>query len=94
MYASILAPNSTVSHTFKRPKGYMHLIMRQTGYRSPKTSLDGKGPRVTVKLGDAVTELEEGDGCYFDSVEGQTIEIQGGGDGDSELLLFDLANEA
>lgn len=95
MHASILSPESSVSHTFDRPKGYLHLIMRQTGYRGPKTKLDGKGPRLSVKLGDAeAVTLEEGDGVYLDQVEGRKVDIQSVGDGDAEFVLFDLANEA
>lgn len=95
MHASILAPESTVSHTFERPKGYLHLIMRQTGYRSVKTDLGGKGPRLTVKVGDAQEiTLEEGDGVYLDQVEGHTLDIKSVGHGDAEFVLFDLAKEA
>ena len=95
MHASVLAPDATVSHIFERPKGYLHLIMRQTGYRSPKTDLGGKGPRLTVTLGDEQeVTLEEGDGVYLDQVQGRKLDIRSTGDGDAEFVLFDLANEA
>ncbi|KAK4046226.1 hypothetical protein OIV83_006258, partial [Microbotryomycetes sp. JL201] len=94
MYSTILEPESAVEHTFKQPKGYLHLIMRQTGYRSPRTELGGKGPHVTVTVGSqAPVELEEGDGVYLDNVQGETVSFTASGDANAEFVLFDLANE-
>ncbi|KAK4047690.1 hypothetical protein OIV83_005198 [Microbotryomycetes sp. JL201] len=94
MYSTILEPESAVEHTFKQPKGYLHLIMRQTGYRSPRTELGGKGPHVTVTVGSqAPVELEEGDGVYLDNVQGETVSFRASGEGNAEFVLFDLADE-
>ncbi|ORY92898.1 RmlC-like cupin domain-containing protein [Leucosporidium creatinivorum] len=94
MLASILSPSSTVSHTFEQPKGYLHLIMRKTGYRSPSSELQGKGPRVAVKVGEQKeVVVEEGDGVYLDKVEGETVSFTSVGDAEAELVLFDLAEQ-
>lgn len=94
MYSTILESGSRVEHTFAEPKGYLHLIMRQTGYRTPKADLDDKGPRVTVTVkGQRPVTLEEGDGVYLDQAQGQTVTFETSGDGNAEFVLFDLANE-
>ncbi|KAM0787760.1 hypothetical protein ACM66B_003817 [Microbotryomycetes sp. NB124-2] len=94
MYSSILEPGTSVQHTFKQPKGYLHLIMRQTGYRSQYAELDGKGPHVTVKVGSQEPlKIEEGDGVYLDNVQGETVSLEASGEGNAEFVLFDLAKE-
>lgn len=93
MYAAILEPSQTRDFIFTQGKGYLHLTMRKTGYRGPHSDLNGSGPRLSVKLGEKEVQLEEGDGLYFDKVQGETIVINSVGDGEAEFVLFDLADE-
>lgn len=95
MYASILSPSSSVSHTFEQPKGYLHLIMRKSGYRAPGAKIGGAGgPKVSVKVGEKEeVQLEEGDGVYFDQVKGESVKVTSVGEGEAEFVLFDLAEE-
>ncbi|KAM0752152.1 Pirin-domain-containing protein [Meredithblackwellia eburnea MCA 4105] len=75
-------------------KGYLHLIMRQKGYRLPHQKLS-EGPKLAVELvgkdgENQVSELVEGDGLYLDQIEGSLITIKNVGEGDAEFVLFDL----
>ena len=77
MYASILSPGQKVSHTFESgTKGYLHLVMNNTG---AKVSITGKsGTQVSLK---------EGDGAFINAEE--AVEIQGEA-GVAEFVFCDL----
>lgn len=64
--------------------------MRKTGYRTPEKELGGKGPRVKIEMAEKEVVLEEGDGVYLDKVQGRTVKLESVGDGEAELVFFDL----
>jgi redox-sensitive bicupin YhaK (pirin superfamily) len=81
MFASILQPNHSIKHVFKRTKGYIHLVMR-SGY---KTTNGAK-----IQIGQDVI-LEEGDGAFIDSENANAeLIIENIGSTNAEFLLFDL----
>lgn len=89
VYASILAPSSTVTHTFPAPvdnettrKAYIHVI--QTSGYNTKTS---KGATIRVNGG---VELSEGDGAFATGGQGDVLEIENTGDRKAEFLVFDI----
>ena len=83
MFASILEPNQSVKHVFKRSKGYVHLIMRTT---------DGTCAVNTVQLRlGTETILREGDGAFIHcSQSNGELTIDNVGSSNAEFLLFDL----
>lgn len=89
VYASILSPGKTVTHTFPQPaegqparKAYIHLI-QTSGYNAKEAT------GATVKLNGGL-ELREGDGSFAAAAEGEKIQIENTGDRDAEVLVFDL----
>jgi len=81
MFASILQPNKSIKHVFKRTKGYIHLIMR-SGYEAR----DG----AKIRIGENVI-LKEGDGAFISSEKPNgELSIENIGTINAEFLLFDL----
>lgn len=83
MYATILQPQKTVKHEFKRSKGYIHLIMRNVD--------EQKNPlKPAVQLKPDIV-MYEGDGAFIecDSLS-REIAIENVGLTNVEILLFDL----
>jgi hypothetical protein len=97
MFASLLSPKSTVSHTLlpSTTKAYLHSIMR-SGYRSPSQSASDKfedgGARLSVNSG---LVLEEGDGAFVEvkkGVEGgRELTFKNVGEREVEFLVFEMA---
>lgn len=89
LFASILSPGKSVTHnllrstnSLQRRKAYIHVI-QTSGYNK------GKATGNLVKLnGDLF--LSEGDGAFAQGSDGQSITIENVGDGDAEVLVFDL----
>lgn len=83
MYASILQPNQSIRHQFKRSKGYVHLVMR-SGYDTCHINA------AKIRLGSDI-HLQEGDGAFIhrDKSNGELI-IENIGSINAEFLLFDL----
>jgi redox-sensitive bicupin YhaK (pirin superfamily) len=81
MYASILQPNHSIKHVFKRTKGYIHLIMR-SGYEATNGA--------KIRIGGEVI-LQEGDGAFINSEQPNgEISIENVGGVNAEFLLFYL----
>jgi quercetin 2,3-dioxygenase len=92
MYASILEPSRSVSHTFSSgvKKGYVHLI-QTSGYVAPRRYVKGDGSRLKVKSGDVEVEVMEGDGVYIDGVgTGSGLELESVGGRNAEFVFFEL----
>lgn len=92
VYASILSPGKTVTHSFSNKKGYLHFPMVKSGYRGPKVAAPEGAPTLTVTVaGQNDLKLVEGDGVYLDRVQGQEVTIKAGdGDAAAEFVLFDI----
>ncbi|KAL8279968.1 hypothetical protein RQP46_007549 [Phenoliferia psychrophenolica] len=94
MYAAILSPGATISHTFASTatKGYFHLAMT-SGYRGPTIPASEKfedgGARVRVQ--DALA-LEEGDATFIDIAKAgdREFKVQNTGTKDAEFVLFEM----
>ena len=83
MYASILQPNNGLKYSFKRNRGYIHMIMR-SGYQTSKI------PIAKIRLAPR-TVLEEGDGAFIECQDSdRDCWIENIGSIDAEFLLFDL----
>lgn len=86
LYASLLSPSKSVSHTLARSKGYIHVV-QTSGYNPGKAV----GAKVTVLSPDGTTlELSEGDGAYVTASAGTELQVNNVGDRVTEILLFDL----
>lgn len=84
VYASILSPSRSVSHTFSgERKGYLHVI-QTSGYNTGPS--ESEGARIRVN-GPGGLELGEGDGVF---VIGDNIEVENVGMGNAEFVLFDM----
>lgn len=94
MYATILSPGASVSHTFSSTatKGYFHLAMT-SGYRGPTIPASEKfedgGARVRLNGGLA---LEEGDGSFIHIAKAgeREIKVENTGTKDAEFVLFEM----
>ncbi|KAJ3006922.1 hypothetical protein HKX48_009410 [Thoreauomyces humboldtii] len=94
MFASILTPSKTITHTFPKstPKAYIHNIM-VGGYRGPNVAAGDKfedgGARLKLENG---LVLEEGDGAFVEIAEGEGNEFkfENVGAKDAEFILFEL----
>lgn len=91
LYATLLSPSSTVSHTFPKPgasetsrKAYIHVI-QTSGYNKGVAKSDGAKIRLNGGL-----ELGEGDGSFALGAEGEVIEVENVGSGVAEVLVFDI----
>ncbi|KAG8714857.1 hypothetical protein FRC11_006773 [Ceratobasidium sp. 423] len=89
VYASILSPGKTVTHTFSKPaegqsarKAFVHVI-QTSGYNTKAAT----GAKVQLNGG---LELSEGDGSFAAAPGGEEIRIENKGDRDAEVLVFDL----
>jgi len=88
LYASLISPSTTLSHTVSAPgqspkrRAYIHVI-QTSGYNT------GKATGATVQVNGGL-ELAEGDGVFAIAGEGEKIEIKNVGDKVAEVLLFDL----
>lgn len=89
LYATILSAGKSVTHTLHQPgngapkrKAYLHVI-QTSGYNK------GKAQGNLVKVNDNLY-LSEGDGAFAQGPEGGSITIENVGDGDAEVLVFDM----
>lgn len=89
VYASILSPGKSVTHTFPAPadgqpsrKAYVHVI-QTSGYNHGVAN----GSQVQLNGG---LELREGDGSFAAAAADEKIQIENTGDRDAEVLVFDL----
>lgn len=89
LYATILSPGSSVSHSLRGAsngtadsKGYLHVI-QTSGYNK------GKANGAVIKVNENL-QLSEGDGAFAQGAKGETITIENIGDVPAEVLLFDL----
>jgi len=85
LYASLLSPSVSLSHTLANRKAYLHVV-QTSGYNT------GKASGATVKLGGQGSEIEvrEGDGVYIMGDAGAELKIENVGGSVAEVLLFDL----
>jgi hypothetical protein len=89
LFAAILSPGKSVVHHLLKSangapkrKAYLHVI-QTSGYN------DGKATGNLLKVnGDLY--LSEGDGAFAQGPDGEAITIENVGDGDAEVLVFDL----
>ncbi|KZV98737.1 RmlC-like cupin [Exidia glandulosa HHB12029] len=84
LWATILSPGTDLKHRVPRAgaKAYVHVV--QTSGHNPKAST---GATVHV----AGSQLREGDGAFiYAENEGDEITLSNVGDGDAEVLLFDV----
>jgi redox-sensitive bicupin YhaK (pirin superfamily) len=80
MFACILERNNSVKHSFKRNKGYIHLIM---------TNGENKKNGAKIQIGENII-LEEGDGAFINSQNiSEQLSIDNIGQINAEFLLFD-----
>jgi len=84
LYATLLAPGKSLEHKLGMSKGYIHVI-QTSGYNTGSS----KGNKIKVNGG---LELSEGDGAFVTPTgEGaETIKVENIGEGEAEVLLFDL----
>ncbi|KIM34328.1 hypothetical protein M408DRAFT_19252 [Serendipita vermifera MAFF 305830] len=89
LYATIISPGSSVSHTLKGAsngtsdsKAYLHVI-QTSGYNK------GKATGALVKVNENL-HLSEGDGAFGHGSKGESVTIENIGDVPAEVLLFDL----
>lgn len=94
MFASLISPSTTLSHTFQQSssfgllprKAYIHVV-QTSGYNPAQAS----GAHITVSGPDGKpVDLWEGDGAYITGEAGQTLKVQNSGDKIAEVILFDL----
>ena len=84
VFATILSPTASLSHTAQRTNIYVHLIQR-SGYNAGLAT----GATVKIDVGDDSIQLREGDGVYITLTPGGKVGVQNAGEKDCELLLFD-----
>jgi len=86
VFASILSPGATVTHTYPansvQRKAYI-LVIQTSGYNT------GPATGARVKLNGGL-ELSEGDGVFATGGDGDKIEIENVGDRPGEILVFDI----
>lgn len=90
LFATLLSPSKSVTHTFERRKSYIHVV-QTSGYQPPHANTGG-AVRVLergIKGGEEVV-LREGDGAYMLGESGKELVIENLGDKVTEILLFDL----
>jgi len=84
VFATILSPATSLSHTAKHANVYAHLIQR-SGYNTDAAT----GAEVKIDVGGDSVQLREGDGVYITLDSGTKVEVENVGEKDGELLLFD-----
>lgn len=89
LYATLLSPSSSVTHTFSsstqgasQRRGYIHVV-QTSGYNT------GKATGATVQINGGL-KLAEGDGAFAIAGKGETIEVTNVGNKVAEVLLFDV----
>lgn len=87
VFATILFPTVSLSHTARRTCVYVHLIQR-SGYNTGT----GSGAAVKITVGNDSVQLREGDGVYITLAAGDKIDVENVGEKEGELLLFDTEN--
>lgn len=92
VFASLISPSSTLTHTLPADDGshlprkaYVH-VAQKSGYNTGKA--DSATIRLSSKDGNVV-EVREGDGVYVMGDAGATLTVQNVGDCVAEVLLFD-----
>jgi len=90
LYATLLSPSKTVTHTFlpgtPARKGYIHVV-QTSGYNPGESA----GAHIKVSGPDgAQIELKEGDGAYIYAQSGDGLVVENVGDKVAEVLLFDI----
>jgi len=84
VFATILSPTTSLSHTAKHTNVYAHVIQR-SGYNTGAAT----GAAVKIDAGGDSVQLREGDGVYITLTPGSKVDVENVGDRDGELLLFD-----
>ncbi|KAF9649173.1 pirin domain-containing protein [Thelephora ganbajun] len=84
VFATILSPTASLSHTAERTNVYAHLTQR-SGYNPGPAS----GATVKIDVGGDSVQLREGDGVYITLTPGTKVDVENIGERDGELLLFD-----
>jgi len=84
VFATILSPSTSLSHTAERTSVYAHLIQR-SGYNTAAAT----GATVRIGVGADTVQLREGDGVYITLSPGAGVDIENIGEKEGELLLFD-----
>jgi len=84
VFATILSPTASLSHTARRIRVYVHLIQR-SGYNTGAAT----GASVKIEVGGDSVQLREGDGVYITLTPGSKVDVQNVGEKAGELLLFD-----
>jgi hypothetical protein len=84
LYATLLAPGKILDHKMRMSKGYIHVV-QTSGYNTRRST----GKKITVNGG---LELSEGDGAFVTRTgdAGETVRVENVGEGEAEVLLFDL----
>jgi len=91
LFATLLSPSKTVTHTFGTVtpgsrKGYIHVV-QTSGYNEGAST----GAHIKVSGPDGVQiELKEGDGAYIYAQSGDGLVVENVGDKVAEVLLFDI----
>jgi hypothetical protein len=89
LYATLLSPSNTLTHTTPTSKAYIHVI-QSSGYNPEKAT--GATIRVSSGDGSNALVLKEGDGVYvYMQKDGQReLQVANEGDRAAEVLLFDV----
>lgn len=98
LYASLISPSTTLTHSLPTPstssptpqlcKAYIHVV-QTSGFNAGESS----GAQLTVSGADGTSlELREGDGAYIvgDASKAATLSLLNTGDRVAEVLLFDV----
>jgi redox-sensitive bicupin YhaK (pirin superfamily) len=90
LYATILSPGKLITHSLHMPekdsvgrKAYVQIV-QTSGYNSRKAK--GNGIRINASV-----DIYEGDGTFIEGLGGEEITFENIGQGDVEVLVFDLA---
>ena len=84
VFATIISPTGSLSHTAKRTNVYAHLIQK-SGYNTGEAT----GATVKIDVGGDSVQLKEGDGVYITLTPGAKVDVENVGEKDGELLVFD-----
>lgn len=86
LYATLLSASNTLTKTFQKRKGYIHVV--QTSGYNPESST-GAHIKVSGPDGNSI-ELREGDGSYIKADVGSELKVENVGDRVAEIVFFDL----
>ena len=84
LFATIISPTTSLSHTARRTNVYVHLIQR-SGYNTGAAT----GATVKIDVGGDSVQLREGDGVYITLTPGAKVDVENVGEESGELVLFD-----